>query len=68
MKHVKFAIPGGGLYNYTELASDVKVLIDGGLEVNRMPQTWRGNKERGGQRVFYTRYDPEDVNKYPDVR
>lgn len=69
VKDVKLAIPGGGLYKYTELASDVEVLIEGGHEGNRMPQTWRRvNKERGNQRVFYTRYDPNDVNKYADVR
>ena len=34
-----------------------------------MPQTWqRIVKARGDQRVFYTRYDPNDVSKYPEVR
>ena len=52
---------GGGLYNYTELASDVEVLMSGGPPGKSMPVTWlRVNKETGG-RAFYTRYDPKDL-------
>ncbi|MBM3994182.1 MAG: ThuA domain-containing protein [Planctomycetes bacterium] len=52
---------GGGLYNYTQLAPDVDVLMSGGPPGKSMPVTWlRINKETGG-RVFYTRYDPKDL-------
>ncbi|MBA4065602.1 MAG: hypothetical protein C0501_18185 [Isosphaera sp.] len=62
-------LPGGGLYSYTKLAPDVTVLIRGGQPGNLMPQTfYRVNKERGGQRAFYTRYDPKDLATKPEVR
>jgi type 1 glutamine amidotransferase len=60
---------GGGLYKYTELAPDVKVLMSGGPPGKSMPVTWqRVVKERGEQRVFYTRYDPHDVDENPAAR
>ncbi|WP_145048156.1 ThuA domain-containing protein [Lignipirellula cremea] len=69
VRDLSLVIPGGGLYKYTELADDVEVLIEGGVDGDMMPQTWqRTVAERGGQRVFYTRYDPDDVNQYPEVR
>lgn len=55
-------LPGGGLYKYTDLAPDVEVLMTGGEAGNMMPQTWtRVTKE--GQHIFYTRYDPNDLDK-----
>jgi type 1 glutamine amidotransferase len=63
------SLPGGGLYSYTKLAPDVTVLIRGGEPGNLMPQTfYRVNKERGGQRAFYTRYDPKDLATKPEVK
>lgn len=54
---------GGGLYNYTQVATDVEVLMSGGPPGKSMPVTWlRVNKETGG-RAFYTRYDPQDLQK-----
>lgn len=59
---------GGGLYNYTNLASDVEVLMSGGYPGKAMPVTWlRVNKETSG-RVFYTRYDPNDLKKDEALR
>ncbi|MDX1945854.1 MAG: ThuA domain-containing protein [Pirellulaceae bacterium] len=60
---------GGGLYNYTQLATDVEVLMSGGPPGKSMPVTWlRIVAERHNQRVFYTRYDPEDVAKSTSAR
>lgn len=54
---------GGGLYRYTELAPEVEVLMSGGPPGKSMPVTWtRIHKETGG-RIFYTRYDPKDLQK-----
>jgi type 1 glutamine amidotransferase len=54
-------LPGGGLYSYTKLAPDVEVLLTGGLEGNMMPQSWVRITE--DLRVFYSRYDPDDLKK-----
>jgi type 1 glutamine amidotransferase len=52
---------GGGLYNYTQLAPEVEVLMSGGPPGEFMPVTWtRIHKETRG-RIFYTRYDPNDL-------
>jgi type 1 glutamine amidotransferase len=69
VKDVEPVIPGGGLYKYTELADDVEVLMSGGPPGKSMPVVWRRVvKGRNGQRVFYTRYDPSDVEKHPGIR
>jgi type 1 glutamine amidotransferase len=69
VKDFKPFMCGGGLYTYTKLAPDVEVLMSGGPAGKSMPVTWlRINKERSNQRVFYTRYDPDDAAKSPDVR
>jgi type 1 glutamine amidotransferase len=69
VKDVKPIMCGGGLYNYTKLAPDVEVLMSGGPPGKSMPVTWlRVIKDRGNQRVFYTRYDPDDVAKQADIR
>jgi hypothetical protein len=69
LKDLPLVILDGGLYKYTELADDVAVIIEGGIDGDMMPQTWeRVVKDRGRQRVFYTRYDPEDVKTHPEVR
>lgn len=70
IKESKLPFPGGGLYQHQEVADDVRVLIVGNPEGKPpMPQTWlREVKERGGQRVVYTRYDPNDLAKEASVR
>jgi hypothetical protein len=53
--------PVSGSYIYTELAPDVKVLLESGLPGDMQPHTWiRENKKTGG-RVFYTRYDAKEM-------
>lgn len=65
---LKLTMPAGGLYAHKDVAKDVEVLLIGGPEdMEPLPQSWRRlNKERD-QRVFYTRYDPEDLQQR-DVR
>jgi type 1 glutamine amidotransferase len=58
---------GGYPYTYTNLAPDVEVLMTGGLPNKMQPIVWtRVTKE--GQRIFYTRYDEEDLEKNEDCR
>lgn len=55
-------LPDGGLYQHLEAADDVDVYMIGGPEDKPpMPQTWSRINERRGQRVFYTRYGPNDL-------
>jgi type 1 glutamine amidotransferase len=54
---------GGGLYNYTQLAPDVEVLMSGGPPGEVMPVTWMRIRKETGARAFYTRYDPDDLKK-----
>jgi type 1 glutamine amidotransferase len=63
-------LPGGGLYQHTDVAPDVEVLMVGNPEGKpAMPQVWqRERKEHGGLRAFYTRYDPGDLSKDAGVR
>jgi hypothetical protein len=63
-------LPGGGLYQHTEIASDVEALMVGGpAGKEKMPQMWqRIIKDRGNQRALYTRYDPNDLDKNPPIR
>ena len=67
---VKPFVPGGGLYQHTEVASDVDVLMVGGpAGKDKMPQMWsRVVKDRNNQRTLYTRYDPNDLDKNPPIR
>jgi len=59
---VKTFLPGGGLYSHGQLADDVEVYMTGGPEGKEpMAQTWSRIVKDRGQRVFYTRYDPEDL-------
>lgn len=61
---VKTFLPSGGLYGHTKLAADVEVYMAGGPEGKEpMPQTWSRIVKDRGQRVFYTRYDPEDLKE-----
>lgn len=62
-------IPGGG-YGHRDPEPDLEVYVVGGKSGEAPhPQTWsRVVKQRGGQRVFYTRYDPKDVDTNPTVR
>jgi len=59
VKGRKPLMPAGGLYRHTDIADDVEVLMVGGPAGDDMPQTWL--READGRRVFYTRYDPEDL-------
>jgi len=52
-------MPKGNLYNHTEIAADVTPLIINGNQGRLVPNTWI--REHNGQRVFYTRYDPKDL-------
>lgn len=54
-------------YTYTNLAPDVEVLMTGGLPGKMQPLVWtRVTGE--GLRVFYSRYDEEDLEKSEDCR
>lgn len=50
-----------GSYGYTELASDVTVLLRSGLPGDMMPHTWVREIAKTKNRVFYTRYDAKDL-------
>ena len=67
---VKPFVPGGGLYQHTEVASDVEVLMVGGpAGKDKVLQMWsRVVKDRNNQRTLYTRYDPNDLDKNPPIR
>ena len=67
---VKPFVPGGGLYQHTEVAPDVEVLMVGGpAGKDKMPQMWsRIVKDRNNQRTLYTRYDPNDLDKNLPIR
>ena len=69
-KKLKVTIPGGGCYGHTDLADDLEVYMIGGQKGKEPhPQTWsRIVKNRGNQRVFYTRYDPENLEDNETVR
>lgn len=56
-------MPGGGLYKYTDLAAEVEVLISGGPEGKMMPQVWCRVHPKTKARIFYSRYDPKDLEK-----
>jgi hypothetical protein len=59
---VKTLLPAGGLYAHTNLAPDVDVhMLGGPKDKEPMPQCWSRYVKERGQRVFYTRYDPEDL-------
>jgi hypothetical protein len=70
VRDLKVTIPGGGTYGYKEVADDVEPYQVGGEKGKPGdPQTWsRIVKERGNQRVFYTRYDPNDIQENSTVR
>ncbi len=56
-------LPGGGLYRYTELAPEIEVLISGGPPGKMVPQVWARVNPKTKTRVFYSRYDPKDLEK-----
>ncbi len=60
-------MPGGGLYDHTELDPRATVLLQSTSGDKSWPQMWTLIRE-SGQRVFYTRYDPSDVVKDEAVR
>lgn len=67
---MEVTLPGGGCYAHRDPEPDLQVYMVGGeKEKQPHPQTWsRIVKQRRGQRVFYTRYDPGDIDKNPGVR
>ncbi len=69
-KGMKVTIPGGGCYSHRDPAEDLEVYMVGGKKSQEPhPQTWsRIVKERGKQRVFYTRYDHHDLADHVGVR
>ncbi len=69
-KGMKVTIPGGGCYGHRDPAPDLEVYAIGGKKGQPPhPQIWsRVVKQRANQRVFYTRYDPNDLAKNPGVR
>jgi type 1 glutamine amidotransferase len=63
---VETFLPAGGIYQHLDPAEGVEVLMVGAPEGEKLlPQTWLRINRQTGQRVFYTRYDPEDMK---DVR
>lgn len=60
--------PASGSYHYTEVAPDVQVLLNSGLEGDMMPHTWVRTIEKTGNRVFYTRYDAKELAENAVVR
>ncbi len=60
-------MPGGGLYDHSELDSRATVLLRSEADGKSWPQMWTLRRSNG-QRVFYTRYDPSDVMKDEGVR
>lgn len=58
---------GGYPYTYTNLAPDVEVLMTGGLPGKMQPIVWT-RVTKDGQRIFYTRYDEDDLVKSAECR
>lgn len=58
---------GGYPYTYTNLAPDVEVLMTGGLPGKMQPIVWT-RITKDGQRIFYTRYDEDDLVKSEECR
>lgn len=54
-------------YTYTDVASDVEVLMTGGLPGKMQPIVWT-RVTKDGQRIFYTRYDEDDLEKSEECR
>jgi len=69
LAELEIFLPAGGLYQHLDVREDVEVYLVGGPQDKQpLPQTWlRVVKSRDNQRVFYTRYDPEDLDD-PGVR
>ncbi len=61
LKGIEPPPPRSGSYSYTELASDVKVLLYSGLPGNMMPHTLVRENAKTGGRAFYTRYDSKEL-------
>ena len=63
LENVEPKMPAGGLYKHIDLQPDVDVLMIGGPENSPPhPQMWRRIHAKTGQRVIYTRYDPDDLS------
>ena len=60
-------MPGGGLYDHSQLDPRATVLMMSVVGDRTYPQTWTLERKKG-QRVFYTRFDPSDVMKDEGVR
>jgi len=62
-------MPAGGIYQHLHPDKDVEVLIVGSPEgTDPLPQTWMWVNSARTQRVFYTRYDADDVAAKEGVR
>lgn len=62
-------MPAGGIYQHLDPEKDVEVLIVGSPEgKDPLPQTWMRVNSVRTQRVFYTRYDADDVATREGVR
>lgn len=62
-------LPEGGLYQHVNVEDDVVPYLVGGPEGKPPhPQTWSREVRERKQRVFYTRYDPRDLEKDDGVR
>lgn len=68
LQGLEIPAPRSGSYNYTELSSDVTVLLKSGLPGDLMPHTWVREIAKTGNRVFYTRYDAKQIGSEPKVR
>jgi type 1 glutamine amidotransferase len=68
IKGLKLPHPSSGSYFYSELDKDVTLLISCGLPGDMQPHTWVRENAKTKNRVFYTRYDAEELTKEPVVR
>jgi type 1 glutamine amidotransferase len=64
---VRLFMPGGGLYDHSQLDPKATVLMQSLSNGKSYPQMWTLVRD-SGQRVFYTRFDPSDVVKDEGVR
>jgi type 1 glutamine amidotransferase len=60
-------LPGGGLYDHSQLDPKATVLMRSVVGEKTYPQMWTLVRPNG-QRVFYARFDPSDILKDEGVR
>lgn len=68
LKGLEIPRPSSGSYVYTEVESDVQLLLRSGLPGDMMPHTWTREIAKTGNRVFYTRYDAKELANNAVVR